>query len=87
MAEPMTALSDALYTQLQSESFVLLHTIDAEAPVPTSSAISWVYASSPEKLRLAVDQRSRLIGNMKQNEQVTMTVFGAGSVFAVNGRA
>lgn len=87
MAEPMTALPEQLVEQLQKEPLVLLHTIDAESQAPTSSAISWVKALDAETLRLALDKRSRLIANMKANPKVTLTIFGAGSVFAVNGSA
>jgi len=87
MAEPVTTLSEPLFAELQKEAFVMLHTIDAESGAPTASAISWVYAVSPSKLRFAVDQRSRLIANMTQNPLVTVSVFGAASVYAVYGRA
>jgi predicted pyridoxine 5'-phosphate oxidase superfamily flavin-nucleotide-binding protein len=87
MAETMTALPEELVEQLQKEPLVLLHTIDAESQVPTSSAISWVKALDAETLRVALDKRSRLIANMKANPKVTLTIFGAGSVFAVNGSA
>lgn len=87
MSKPMTALPDSLHARMQNETFVLLHTIDAETGVPTSSAISWVYAPTPEKLRLAIDQRSRLIANIKNNPSVTLTIFGGGTVYAVYGKA
>jgi len=85
--EPMTALPDELHEQLQRETLVLLHTIDAKSGIPTSSAISWVKALDRETVRVALDRRSRLVANMKANPKVTLTVFGAGSVFAVNGNA
>lgn len=87
MAETLTALPDTLFAQLQHETFVLLHTIDAENGSPTSSAISWVYAVDTGKLRFAIDCRSRLIGNLKAHADVSVTLFGAGSVYAVYGQA
>lgn len=87
MAETMTALSEQLFSQLQKEAFVQLCTIDAESGAPAVNAISWIYAVSPTRLRFAVDQRSRIIGNVRQNPPVTITVFGAGSLYAVYGKA
>ncbi|MBW5444852.1 hypothetical protein GE107_02075 [Cohnella sp. CFH 77786] len=87
MAETLTALPETLFTQLQQETFVLLHTVDAESGSPTSSAISWIYAVDPGRLRFALDGRSRLIGNLKARPEVSVTLFGSGSVHAVYGQA
>ncbi|MFP4975640.1 pyridoxamine 5'-phosphate oxidase family protein [Paenibacillus sp. CN-4] len=87
MSEAVAQLTESLRQMLQSETFVLLNTVDAETGGPTSTAISWVYAVSPAVIRLAVDHRSRLVRNMKSNPLVTITVFGEGTVFAINGRA
>ncbi|XEC96848.1 pyridoxamine 5'-phosphate oxidase family protein [Paenibacillus tarimensis] len=87
MTEAVTVLSDALFHQLQKESFVMLHTIDAELGIPTSSAISWVFAADRSTLRFAVDGRSRLVVNMNANPDVCVTVFSAGTVHAINGKA
>lgn len=85
MAE--TALSDTLSRQLQKETLVILNTIDAESGGPTANAISWVMAVSPTRLRVAIDQRSRLVANIRNHPQVTLSIFGAGTVNAVYGRA
>ncbi len=82
-----TELSEALFTKLQSETLVLLHTIDAETGAPTSSAISWVYAPDRNKIRFALDQRSRLVNNIRNNEQVALTVFATGTIHSIHGRA
>jgi hypothetical protein len=87
MAETITALTDALFTQLQKENFVLLHTVDADIGCPTSSAISWIYAVDLTRLRFALDGRSRLISNVKTCPDVSITLFGGGSVHAVYGKA
>jgi hypothetical protein len=87
MSEAVTQMTDNLLSQLQSETFVLLSTVDAETGGPTSSAISWVYAVNASTLRLAIDHRSRLVENIKCNPMVTITVFGEGTVHAINGRA
>ncbi|RXZ77131.1 hypothetical protein EBB07_33175 [Paenibacillaceae bacterium] len=87
MGEPVTAISESLYDRLQTEAFVLLHTIDAEHESPTSSAISWVYAPDPQRLRIAIDGRSRIVANLTARSDVCVTVFAAGSVQAVYGQA
>lgn len=87
MNELLTALPEELFTLLQKEAFVLLGTIDSETNGPATNAISWVYAVDCGKLRFAVDHRSRLITNMKQQSQVTVTFFGAGSVYTIYGKA
>ncbi|WNS43805.1 pyridoxamine 5'-phosphate oxidase family protein [Paenibacillus sp. MMS20-IR301] len=87
MSEAVAQLNETLLAMLQSETFVLLNTVDAESGGPTSTAISWIYAVSPSTLRLAVDHRSRLVNNMKVNPMITVTVFGEGTVHAINGRA
>lgn len=87
MAETVTALSEQLFSHLQKEKLVLLSTIDAETGAPAVNAISWVYAASPTRIRFALDQRSRIVANVKNNPQVTLTLFAEGSVHAVYGKA
>ncbi|WNQ13490.1 pyridoxamine 5'-phosphate oxidase family protein [Paenibacillus aurantius] len=87
MAETLTALTDQQLPMLQKEKFVLLSTIDAETGAPSVNAISWVYAMGPDRLRFAVDQRSRIIQNVQAHAQAAITFFGGGSVHTVNGTA
>ncbi|UNK20081.1 pyridoxamine 5'-phosphate oxidase family protein [Paenibacillus sp. N3/727] len=87
MSQPTTQLTEALMQKLQPETFVLLNTVDAVSGGPTSSVISWIYAVDPFTLRLAIDHRSRLVNNLKQNPLVTVTVYGDRQVFAIGGRA
>lgn len=87
MSEVVTQLSEQLFTTFQSETFVLLNTIDAESGGPTSSVISWIYAVDLSTLRLALDHRSRLVGNIKNQPLVTISVFGEETIYAINGKA
>lgn len=87
MAEPTTALTDALRAQLQEMNFVLLHTVDADNGFPTASAISWIYAVDAARLRFALDARSRLVANMARCPKVSVTVFGQETVYEVSGKA
>ncbi|MFD2672345.1 pyridoxamine 5'-phosphate oxidase family protein [Marinicrinis sediminis] len=86
MSDPATVLHDALLTELQREKVVLLHTIDAESGLPTSNAISWAHAMDARTIRFALDQRSRLVGNLQQNAVATMTGFAEGSVHIISGK-
>jgi hypothetical protein len=87
MAETITALSEPLFTALQKEILVLLSTIDAETGAPSTSAVSWLYATEPNTLRFAIDQRSRLVTNIRNNALVNVTVFAEGTVHAIYGSA
>jgi hypothetical protein len=87
LADTNTALTEALYDQLQKENFVLLHTVDSESGSPTSNAISWIYAIDVNRLRFSLDGRSRLIANLKAHPEVSVSLFGEGSVHAVYGQA
>lgn len=87
MTELITALPETIMEQLQHETFVILNTIDSETGNITANAISWIIAASPETLRIAIDQRSRLINNIKADGRVTLSLFAAGSFYSIQGRA
>jgi Pyridoxamine 5'-phosphate oxidase len=88
MAEVVAAaLTDQLYAKLQKEQFVLLSTIDAETGGPWVSAVSWVYAPDPGRIRVAVGHRSRIVANVEANPRVVLTVVGPDATYAVFGRA
>ncbi|MBA9085209.1 hypothetical protein FHR92_001673 [Fontibacillus solani] len=87
MSELVTQLPESLYSQFQSETFVLLNTVDHESGGPTSSAISWIYAVNSQVLRFALDHRSRLVTNIKACPKITITVFGKETIYAINGVA
>ncbi|MEV2842767.1 pyridoxamine 5'-phosphate oxidase family protein [Paenibacillus larvae] len=87
MNKSMTELNEQLTQHLQKENVVFLHTLDHESGAPTSNAISWVHAMSPTLVRFALDERSRLIDNIKKQDQVTLTVIAGGTVYAIYGKA
>lgn len=86
MAETITVLSEPLYAALQKEPFVLLSTMDYETGSPSMNAVSWLYAKDRETLRFAVDQRSRIVTNLKHHDLVNVTFIGQGSVHAIYGK-
>jgi hypothetical protein len=87
MAEKVTTLSEQLFSELQKEAFALLSTIDYETGAPSTNAISWLLAKDPSTVRFAVDQRSRIVSNIKGNRHVNVTYIGAGSVYVMIGEA
>lgn len=87
MAETATALTEQQFASLKNEKFVMLGTVDAENGSPTLNGISWIYAVDQTKLRFALDQRSRLVANVKANPRVTIAFFGGGTLNTVYGTA
>jgi len=88
MAETVArSLNEQLLPLLQKERFVLLSTVDNETGAPNMNAISWIFAPNESSIFFAVDNRSRIVQNIKANEQVTLTLIGGGSVYAIAGNA
>lgn len=88
MAETVAeSLSDELFKLLQQERFLLLGTIDHESGAPATNAISWVYAPSPKRILFALDNRSRIVTNIRKEPRVVLTLIGAGSSYAISGEA
>ena len=88
MAEKVSAtLSEELVNYLQGERVVTLASIDAENGSPNILCISWLLAIDASTLRLAIDSRSKLLTNIEKDARVTVSVLGAGSAYAITGRA
>lgn len=88
MAETVSrSLSEELFALLQQERFITLGTIDHESGAPSLSSLSWTYAPNVELIRFAVDNRSRILTNIAKEPQVVLHLIGAGSSFAINGKA
>jgi flavin reductase (DIM6/NTAB) family NADH-FMN oxidoreductase RutF len=80
-------LIQPLYEALQKERFVTLATIDYETGGPNISAISWVYASDEDRILFAVDNRSRIVKNIKNNPLVVMNLIANESTYSIAGKA
>jgi len=78
-------LTDDLVQTLRKECIVMIATTDFEKQVPNVSAISWVYAVSKTSIRFAVDQRSRIVENIRRNTGVVLTIMANESVFSISG--
>lgn len=87
MKTESAVLTDELFHTLQTQTFVLLAVTDEESGAPSQHAVSWIYAVSPERLRFAVDQRSRIVANLRKHPNMVVTVFAGQSVFAIRGLA
>lgn len=80
-------LTEELLPLLRVERYVTIATVDHENGGPNVNAISWVYATDESHIRFAVDNRSRIVQNLKKQPRVTITMLGAGSTYAITGEA
>ncbi|WP_096189270.1 pyridoxamine 5'-phosphate oxidase family protein [Evansella halocellulosilytica] len=82
-----TELTDELLPLLRQERYVTIATVDHENGGPNVNAISWVYGHDSKSVRFSVDNRSRIVENIRKEPRVTLTVIGAGSTYAIAGEA
>jgi hypothetical protein len=76
-----------LFDELQKERFVTLATVDHETGGPNVSAISWVLAKDEETICFAVDNRSRIIENIKGNANAVINLIANESTYSISGTA
>ncbi|MGG1678859.1 pyridoxamine 5'-phosphate oxidase family protein [Neobacillus sp. NRS-1170] len=76
-----------LYDELQKERFVTLATIDHETGGPNVSAISWVLAKDEGTIYFAVDNRSRILENIKNNNKAVINLIANESTYSIQGEA
>lgn len=80
-------LTKSLFDELQKERFVTLATVDHETGGPNVSAISWVLAKDEQTIYFAVDNRSRIIENIKNNNQTVINLIANESTYSITGTA
>lgn len=80
-------LTQPLVEELQKERFVTLATIDHETGGPNVNAISWVFAKDESTIYIALDNRSRLVQNMKKKSDVVITVIANETTYSISGNA
>lgn len=80
-------LIDSIFNELQKERFVTLSTVDFETGGPNVSAISWVLAKNKQTIVFAVDNRSRIVQNIKNNQLIVMNVITNESTYSISGEA
>ena len=76
-----------LFDELQKERFVTLATVDHETGGPNVSAISWVLAKDEDTVYFAVDNRSRIIENIKKNDKAVINLIANESTYSISGTA
>ncbi|WP_042456025.1 pyridoxamine 5'-phosphate oxidase family protein [Neobacillus dielmonensis] len=74
-----------LFEELQKERFVTIATIDYEKGGPNVSAISWVLAKDHHTICFAVDNRSRILENIKRNKQGVIILIANESTYSISG--
>jgi uncharacterized pyridoxamine 5'-phosphate oxidase family protein len=80
-------LIKALYDELQKERYVTLATVDYETGGPNVNAISWVLAKDEGTIYFAVDNRSRILQNITQNNQAVINLIANESTYSILGEA
>jgi uncharacterized pyridoxamine 5'-phosphate oxidase family protein len=80
-------LIKALYDELQQERFVTLATVDFETGAPSVNSISWIFAKDESTILFAIDNRSRIVQNIAQNNQVVINIIANESTYAILGDA
>jgi len=76
-----------LFDELQKERFVTLATVDYETGGPNVSAISWVLAKNEGIIYFAVDNRSRILENINNNNNVVINLIANESTYSIQGEA
>lgn len=76
-----------LLDELKKERFVTIATVDYETGGPNVSAISWIYAKDEKTLYFAVDNRSRIVENIQENNLVVVTIIANESTYSISGEA
>lgn len=72
---------------LQKERYALIATIDFETNGPNVNAISWVFAPDVNRVYFAVDNRSRIVQNVNNNNKVVLTIIANGTTYSISGLA
>jgi hypothetical protein len=80
-------LTRALFEELQQERFVTIATIDHVTGGPNVSAISWLLAKDQQTVLFAVDSRSRIIDNIRNNSKAAISLIANESTFSIQGTA
>jgi uncharacterized pyridoxamine 5'-phosphate oxidase family protein len=83
--EPL--LIKPLFDELQKERFVTLASVDHETGGPNVSAISWLLAKDEATIYFAVDNRSRILENIKKLNLVVITLIANESTYSIQGEA
>lgn len=81
------ALSPELTAFLQGPNLVLITTLDSQTQWPTNNLITWVLAKESQTLRLCADSKGRVLGNIRADERILLTVMTGGACHTIEGTA
>jgi hypothetical protein len=84
---PRTELSTELTAFLQGPNLVLITTLDSDTKWPTNNLITWVLAKDSQTLRLCADAKGRVLGNIRSDERILLTVMTGGACHTIEGTA
>jgi hypothetical protein len=88
MAKTLDKLSPELVEFLQGEKIVSLITTDHATNEPDLTIVSWLIADADGKtVKIAVGHNANCAKNIKANPSVILGVIGAGSCYAIKGKA
>lgn len=85
MKKVASELSPAMMDYLQGKAIVFLQAVDPDTYSIYSTALSWVYATSPTTIHFAIDSKSKLIEIFERQPQATLNFIGCESAYAVSG--
>jgi uncharacterized pyridoxamine 5'-phosphate oxidase family protein len=80
-----TKLTTEQMELINSDTLVLISTLDKETGTPSISAISWVKAFREDKVRFCVTNNSRIVTNIKENPRITLCMIGLETVYSIVG--
>ncbi|WP_078547377.1 pyridoxamine 5'-phosphate oxidase family protein [Litchfieldia alkalitelluris] len=79
-------LTQPLFDYLQKERLVTISTIDHHSGGPNVNAISWIYALNHNEIIFAVNSRSKIIENIRNNANLVITIIYNESVYSISGK-
>ncbi|WP_102271724.1 pyridoxamine 5'-phosphate oxidase family protein [Cytobacillus massiliigabonensis] len=78
-------LTEEQVKHINSNTLILLSTVDHESHGPNTCAISWVTAINEKTIRFSITNNSRTFSNIKNNPKVTLSMIGLETVYSITG--
>jgi pyridoxine/pyridoxamine 5'-phosphate oxidase len=79
-------LIPVLFEELQSERFVTLSTVDHETGGPNVNAVSWILAKDEETVLFTVNQKSKIVENIRKNPLAVINLIANESTYSIAGK-
>lgn len=87
MSKVLTELSPEMMSILQGQAIVLLNVIHKPSQRIYTTALSWVYADDPKKIRFAIDAKSEFVTILEEDPNLALNFIALESVYSVIGTA